>query len=203
MHLYIAYASEDAAVAEQIYLALLGDGHEVFFDRPSLQAGDDFDNRFRQAIGASDVLVFLISPASVQDGCYALTELSYARQQWQHPRDHVLPVVVRRTNMNLVPPYLLAVTALEPRGNVAAEVADVVRRWGRTNGDQSVRKSASAHSRDGAMVALASILTTIGIGTTFSFTYPRVEIELSLVLLFVLISLSFVLIGRRILRALR
>src|SRR5437773_915680 len=112
MHLYIAYASENAAVAEQIYLALLGDGHEVFFDRPALQAGDDFDGRFREAIATSDIFVFLISPASIRDGCYALTELSYARQQWPHPRDHILPVVVQRTDMDSVPAYLRAVTVL-------------------------------------------------------------------------------------------
>ena len=108
MRLYIAHASENAAVAEQIYLALLGDGHEVFFDRPSLQAGDDFDERFRQAIAATDVLIFLISPSAILDGCYALTELDYARQRWPHPRDHVLPVIVERTSMDVVPPYLRA-----------------------------------------------------------------------------------------------
>ena len=127
MRLYIAYASEDLSTAEQVHLALLGDNHQVFFDRGSLQAGDNFDRRFRDAIDATDMMIFLVSSSSLQPGCYALTELDYARRRWPHPQDHLLPVIVRPVELSTVPAYLRAVTILEPRGSIAAEVAQAVR----------------------------------------------------------------------------
>jgi hypothetical protein len=65
----------------------------------------------------------------VRPGAYTLTELGFARERWPHPAGHILPVMVAPTAPETVPPYLRAVTLLEPRGNVAAEVADAVRRW--------------------------------------------------------------------------
>jgi TIR domain len=202
MRLYVAYASENAAVAEQIYLALIGDGHDVFFDRPSLLPGDDYDKRFREAIAAADALIFLISPSSIKADCYALTELHYAKQRWPHPRDRVLPVLVERTILDNVPAYLRAVTILEPQGNIAAEVAHAVRQR-RVKTGQSASASWSERFRDIAIIGLCSLLTAIAIGTIFSFVYPHVEIDLSLVLLALIVALSVVLIARTVWRALR
>jgi hypothetical protein len=68
MKLFLSYASENCGIAEEIYFALVGAGHEVFFDRPSLKPGDNYVRRLREAIGTVDGVVFLISPESVQGG---------------------------------------------------------------------------------------------------------------------------------------
>jgi tetratricopeptide (TPR) repeat protein len=124
MRIFLSYASEDKDSAEQVYLALIPAGHQVFFDRAKLPPGGDFNSRIRQAVRESDLLIFLISPHSVARSSYALTELSFARDKWPHPLKSVLPVMLRETEFGSIPNYLKAITVLEPQGNVAAEVVD-------------------------------------------------------------------------------
>jgi hypothetical protein len=122
MKVFLSYASEDRALAEEVQLALAGAGHEVFFDRESLPAGGDYHEKIRNSVEGSDLFVFLISPDSVAQGSYALTEMGFARSKWPSPKGKVLPVRARPTPYASIPPYLKSVTVLEPSGNVAAEV---------------------------------------------------------------------------------
>ena len=123
MNIFLSYASEDREAAESITLALQGEGHEVFFDREDLAAGDDYHSFIRRRIQGADRFLFLISPQSVEEGSYALTELKIARERWTHPAQRVIPVLLRTTPMDRIPPYLRAVTIFEPTGNVAGELA--------------------------------------------------------------------------------
>jgi len=127
MKIFLTYASEHKAAAEPIAFSLRSRGHKVFLDKDDLPAGRGFDEQIENAIGASDMLLFLISSESVMPGRYTLTELEFARRKWRNPDGHVLPVMIQPTEMHLVPDYLKAVTVLEPKGNAAAEVAASVR----------------------------------------------------------------------------
>ena len=122
MDIFISYASEQRATAEEIALALREEGHQVFFDRSELPEGDAYNARIREAIRACDLLLFLVSPEAVADGRYTLTELKFAEEKWASPAGHVLPVMVRPTEPAAIPAYLRAVVVLRPAGNVAAEV---------------------------------------------------------------------------------
>jgi len=128
MRVFLSYASEDRNQAEAIYLSLRGQGHTVFFDRADLPPGEEYDARIRRGIEKSQLLVFLISPYSLDAGSYTLTELDIAQKTWEHPTGKVLPVVVRPTPLDRIPPYLKSVTLLETEGNVVATVADSVHR---------------------------------------------------------------------------
>jgi hypothetical protein len=128
MKIFLSYASENRQQAEEIQLALAGAGHEVFFDRQSLPAGGDYHARIKTSVDEADLFVFLISPDSVDAGGYTLTEMGYARSRWQHPRGHVLPVLLQPTDFKTIPAYLKSVTVLEPTGNIAAEVVAAVAR---------------------------------------------------------------------------
>jgi formylglycine-generating enzyme required for sulfatase activity len=128
MRVFLSYASEDRNQAEAIYLSLRGQGHTVFFDRTDLPPGEEYDARIRRGIERSQLLVFLVSPYSLDAGSYTLTELDIAQKTWQHPTGRVLPVVVRPTPLDQIPPYLKSVTLLETEGNVVATVADSVHR---------------------------------------------------------------------------
>jgi hypothetical protein len=130
MIIFLSYASDLRDVAEQITLALTSSGHDVFFDRDSLPAGEDYHMRIRKAVEDSEAFVFLITPKSVMPGCYTLTELKYARQKWPDPQQKVLPVMIERTEYRDIPNYLKAVTILKPEGSVAAEVAAEFQQWG-------------------------------------------------------------------------
>jgi hypothetical protein len=90
--IFLSYSSAQGEIAARIELALKGEGHAVFRDRSSLPPGESFDERIRNAIEESDLLVFLISRDSVAAGRYTLTELKFAEQKWPHPGGRVLPV---------------------------------------------------------------------------------------------------------------
>jgi hypothetical protein len=139
LKLFLSYASPDKRVAEAIQFALLGAGHQVFFDEASLPLGGDYNSRIREAICESDVFIFLISPNSVSPGRYVQTELQLAKTKWPKPWGVVLPVMIAPTEHKLIDPYLAAVTILEPHGSAPAEVAAAVLRL-RTSPDTSELK---------------------------------------------------------------
>jgi hypothetical protein len=123
MNIFLSFASGDRTLAESIQMALRGAGHGVFFDKASLPPGSDYNSRIRRAIDRCDVYVFLISPSSTGKRRYVETELALVKVKWPNPWGHVLPVIVAPTSREKIDPYLAAVTYLEPRGNIAAEVA--------------------------------------------------------------------------------
>jgi uncharacterized protein HemX len=63
----------------------------------------------------------VITPDSVAPGSYALAELGFAKNRWPRPAGYVLPVMIVPTPMASVPPYLAAVTILQPTGEAVAE----------------------------------------------------------------------------------
>jgi hypothetical protein len=129
--IFLSYSSKDRELVEPVALALNAEAHDVFFDREDLPAGDEYDARIRKAIEASHLFVFFISPNSLRAGSYTLTELGIASRKWEHPKGRVLPVVLKGMPFEQIPAYLKAVTLLEPKGNVAADVADTVARISR------------------------------------------------------------------------
>ncbi len=129
MSLSLSYAADYQAVADEICLALAGAGHEVIFDQSWLKPGENYNRRICDAFDQADGMVLLSAPEAVETGSYALTELKLAREKWPHPRQRVLPVLLRHTPPELIPSYLRAVTILRPEGNVAAEVAIALRGW--------------------------------------------------------------------------
>jgi formylglycine-generating enzyme required for sulfatase activity len=131
LKIFLSYASEDRTVAEQIRLALDAEGHDVFFDREDLPAGDAFHARIRRAIEQSHVFIFLVSPHALDAGSYTLNELDIARRTWRNPARRVLPVVLGPTELPRIPDYLKSVTLLTTEGNLVAMVVDAVHRLAR------------------------------------------------------------------------
>lgn len=129
--IFISYASEDREQAYRIKLALQERGLTVFFDRDGLLDGGAYHSRLHKEITSCAVFVFLVSPHSLNKGRYTLTELTFARDKWPHPKDRVLPVL-------LAPPgkiaddvkdlwiYLEEVSPVRARGHIAAEVTQRV-----------------------------------------------------------------------------
>ncbi len=135
MKIFISYASEKRDLAEAIAIELRAQGNQVFLDKDDLPAGLAYDEQIRLAILKSDLMIFLISPESVEAGRYTLTELSVVRKKWPTPQGKVLPVIVEPTNDEDIPAYLKSVTYLEPIGDLVSDVVHAVdlmhTRWGR------------------------------------------------------------------------
>lgn len=130
MDLFISYSSKYRELTERLRLALEAEGHQCFVDHTELEPGQAFDAELREAIDECDAFIFLVSPESVATGSYALAELNLAQQRWRHPQGRVLPVMVAPTPMASIPPYLKAVTLLQPKGEVVAETLAAVTRMG-------------------------------------------------------------------------
>jgi hypothetical protein len=126
MKIFLAHASEQDEIARSIEIALRGEGHSVFFARSVLASGETYNHHIREAIARSDLFVFLVSPEAVEKGRYTLTELEFAEKKWQRPSGSVLPVMVKATELTSIPPFLKAVTILNPQGNIPAAVVAAV-----------------------------------------------------------------------------
>ncbi len=130
MRIFTSYASEYGDLAERLSLAFEAEGHASFLDRDRLRPGQPYHGELREAIAACDLFVFLVAPESVAPGSYARAELALAEQRWRHPARRVLPVLVAPTPFESIPPYLGAVTLLQPQGDVVAETVAAVARMG-------------------------------------------------------------------------
>jgi hypothetical protein len=74
---FLSYASEDAAAAEQIAAALRNAGIEVWFDREELRGGDAWDRRIREQIHNCRLFMPLISAHT--EG----RDEGYFRREWR------------------------------------------------------------------------------------------------------------------------
>jgi hypothetical protein len=125
-YVFISHSHSQARQALRTAIDIQQYGHEVFLDQDDLPAGEPFGPKIKFEIKKSDIFVFLISPESVKPGCFALTELSIARQKWGTGSNRILPVQLEQTPMESIPEFLQAITFLTPLGNFAAEIASAV-----------------------------------------------------------------------------
>jgi hypothetical protein len=158
VRIFLSYASEDRPTAERINFALIAHGHDVFFDREDLVAGQQFDAAIAQAIEASDLFVFLIAPESVERGRYTLSELQVAERRWPNPSAAVLPVLLRPTDRDAIAGYLRAVNWLEPRGEIGAEVAAAVGRLADALRSTRLRRWRAPAAASLALLVLAGLV---------------------------------------------
>lgn len=171
MRVFISVAGPDRPKAIEAAFALRGEGHQVFLDEHSLPPGGVYHRRIREAIAQADLIVFFISPISLQADRYTLTELKFIEDRFPHPQGRVLPTMIDPVAFTSIPPYLRAVTVCEPRGDIAAEVAYEISRMagqleqkGETHG--AVRHSGSMFANVGDLGVPPRILegAVAGIG---------------------------------------
>lgn len=156
MKIFVSYASEERSIADELAVRLRTEGHTVFLDRDNLPEGEGYDAQIRAAIAECDLYLFLVSPLSIQPGRYTMTELKFAREQFPNPRGRVLPVMTKPTPFSDIPPYLSAITLLQPQGNLVAEtVAEVDSLFSQWNRKRWLRIGGTG---------LAVILVALGIG---------------------------------------
>lgn len=122
MKIFLSYPSGHKEAAASINYELSASGHEVFFDREDLRPGQSYNEKIRAAVEAAELFIFLITPQSIAQGHYTLTELKLAARKWPAPAGRVLPVMAEATPLDAIPAYLKAVTILIPEGNLTAEV---------------------------------------------------------------------------------
>ena len=118
MRIFLSYASEDRTRIEPIRLALVGQGHDIFYDREDLKPGEAFDAKIRAAIERCDLFVCFLTPHTVDAGSYTLNELSVAQRKWPSADGRVLPVILADVPRKDIPAYLRSVTLYGDRKSV-------------------------------------------------------------------------------------
>jgi hypothetical protein len=100
---FLSYASEDAAQAEQIRTALEQAGVDVFFDRDRLKAGNDWEVKLRRSIRECSLFIPVISRQTLTpERRFFRVEWNLALEEAQmasfsHEEAFLLPVVVDDT----------------------------------------------------------------------------------------------------------
>jgi hypothetical protein len=79
MRIFLSYTSQDKSDAEAIAFSLRNRGYRVFLDKDDLPAGRSYDDQLERAVKKSQIFIFLLSPDSIVEGRFALTELKFAR----------------------------------------------------------------------------------------------------------------------------
>lgn len=128
MKVFLSVAGPDRPKVEEVAYELRGEGHQVFLDEHSLPPGASHHRQIREAILQADIVVCFVSPLWLQSERYTLTELKIIQDKWDHPRGHVLPVVLSNIDLNTLPAYLKVAKAYKPKGHMPAEIAYVVSR---------------------------------------------------------------------------
>jgi TolB-like protein len=100
--IFLSYASQDAAAAERIAMAMRSGGIEVWFDRSELRGGDAWDRQIRQRIHDCALFIPIISARSdTRDEGYFRREWKLAVERTADMAEDVaflLPVVVDDTS---------------------------------------------------------------------------------------------------------
>jgi formylglycine-generating enzyme required for sulfatase activity len=142
MRIFLSYASPDRAQAARLNTALLAEGHDVFYDRDDLPAGEEFHQRIRRAIERSHLLVFLISEAALDPGSYTISELEIAQKAVLRPNGGVLPVLLEPIPFARLPEFLKSVTVLETQGDLVATLTGAVDRINRSRRQRTLHRAA-------------------------------------------------------------
>lgn len=123
---FIAHASENKDVAQDIYYALTKKGMEVYLDEKSLKTGEQFHTRLRELILESKYFVFLISQYSISEHSYCLTELKYAEEKWANGERGFIPVMIEKVDDETLPAFIRQSNYMRPKGNITSEVTSEI-----------------------------------------------------------------------------
>jgi hypothetical protein len=127
LRVFLSYAHQQRAIAEEIAQALVNAGHSVFFDVNSIPGSADYIDKIQCSIENSDRFVLLASQEALAPGKFVMTELQFAKERFPSPAGKVLPVMIDpRVGIGDLPVYLRSVSVLNVSGNAPAEVVAAI-----------------------------------------------------------------------------
>ncbi|MEQ9358581.1 MAG: TIR domain-containing protein [Coleofasciculus chthonoplastes F2-STO-03] len=112
----IAYSDEDKATMEKIRRSLRRESITVWTNTTDIKTGESFEEAIKRGIEQADNLVYLISPDSIGSK-YCQQELDLAVSL--HKR--IIPVLVRETPVEQIPPVLQGLQYIDLTDNVKEE----------------------------------------------------------------------------------
>lgn len=101
LKVFISYAHEDAAFAEELATGLDLAGFDPMRDATNIGAGDEWEHRIEELIGSAATTVFVISPASIVS-----VNCSKELEKTQSLRKRILPIMLLPTPDESIPAAL-------------------------------------------------------------------------------------------------
>ncbi len=101
-HVFISYSRTDVDAANAFAALLRTSGHSVFIDYQSIAPGEDFPERLASEIEKSDMLLYLVSSASVGS--------RWVKSEVQYAFNHSKQIIVVRLDMTPLPRTLFFLT---------------------------------------------------------------------------------------------
>ena len=124
---FISYAANDQSVARRVADALRGAGLSVWFDEWVLLPGDSISQRIDEGLQASDLLLVLLSPSSVESR-WVQEELNATLSLELRTRGvTVVPALIADCEM---PPLLATRQYLDLRGDLEGGVQKLIEQLG-------------------------------------------------------------------------
>ena len=96
--IFISYSRKDLDTAERILSALAINDLDPWVDWKSIPKGEEFEREIQQGIEEAEVILFLVSPDSVQS-VWCKKEIAHAVTNGKR----ILPIVIRDTDIELIP----------------------------------------------------------------------------------------------------
>jgi hypothetical protein len=124
---FLSYANADRAIALRIAKELRGAGLKVWFSEWELQPGDSIATRISEAVSASDFLLVLLSPRSVNSK-WVQSELNSALSRELRTRAiRVIPVLIENCEL---PAFLADRAYLDLRSNFEGGIRRLIQQLG-------------------------------------------------------------------------
>ena len=119
VRVFVSHSDADTVFARKLRNLLFQRANAQVFTTEELSAGERWETKLRHELAAADVVVALLTPASV-DSSWVLHEIGAA---WALEKP-IIPVVTRRDVLNKMPVSLKGTTAIELADVDSAENAD-------------------------------------------------------------------------------
>ncbi|MCB9136052.1 MAG: TIR domain-containing protein [Anaerolineales bacterium] len=102
--IYLSYSRRDKAFAEKLHGRLTADGFDVWVDWEDIQAGTEWKGELQMGLQTSNVVIFVVSPASLQS-TYMMMEFRSAQEQGKY----IIPIVGTSGNIGEAPSELTSI----------------------------------------------------------------------------------------------
>jgi hypothetical protein len=113
---FLSHAEEDESVMEPIRNSLRRESFTVWTNKTDIQMGEAFQDAINRGIEEADNVVYLLSPESLKSK-FCQQELDYALSL----NKRIIPILVRETDFNQVPPALQLLQCIDLTDNVKEE----------------------------------------------------------------------------------
>jgi hypothetical protein len=156
MKVLVAGPPELRALAERVARGLADAGHHAAADASA--AGGWPRRSLAQPARRPEVVVLLIAPGTLGEDSRSRHHLERAARRWPDPAGRVIPLLIRPTPLDEIPPYLRSVTLIVPAGDPTADVLSELVQLSERRTSRLLRRSVLLTAGLAVVVTIGAVL---------------------------------------------